>query len=710
MPNEESWMTRLLTWLVLACCLSSTIVYGQTTGSDSANKENDDTEQKVVELEPMEIIAHFNKQSVLGLTASAQSITAEQIEAQQTTTLLPALNAVPGIRMEQRSPGSYRLAMRGSLIRSPFGIRNVKMYMDEFSLTDAGGNTYLNLIDPASIDSIHVLKGPDGSLYGANSGGVIRIQPKGFDVFQNQGSLLLSAGSFGLQQEQFSVQRSLDNDYSFSFDQSLTRSDGYRDHSSLDKKTYQTAHKWRYSEHKELRLLALYSDLHYQTPGGLTEAQRQENPRMSRPATAFTPSAEEQQAGIYNKTFFAGVAHEARINDKLTHSISLFGSDTDFENPFITNYEFRQEQNLGMRTYFSYQDRVNDNIQWQMQFGFEGQKGWNDIVNYDNNQGKPAALQARDDLDNTQSSVFYRAMVNLYDRWTLEASLGLNQADMNYQSHFPETPDPDGDISFGSIFMPRVATSYRLSDSLAVRASVSKGFSPPTIAEVRSSDNTINTELEAETGINYEVGLRWETANRRFITDLSIYKYNMDNGIVRQLNEAGAEYFVNAAEIKQKGIEAAIWAYLLPSSYDGWIQSLRVQSAVSYNHYRFGHYQVNNNDYSGNHVTAVPDWVWSNTLSFVFPKQIGLNISHNFMSKIPLNDSNTVYSDKYHLLQMKGTWDLNISSSFDMQLFAGVDNVLNEEYSLGNDINAFGNRYFNPAPGRNYYGGVTIEF
>jgi len=464
-------MIRFLAWLLLAYALIPSGVRGQATDNISLDDvtESEVSETKVVELEPMEIIAHFNKQTVLGLTASAQSITADQIEARQTTTLLPAMNAVPGIRMEQRSPGSYRLAMRGSLIRSPFGIRNVKMYMDEFSLTDAGGNTYLNLIDPASIDSIHILKGPDGSLFGANSGGVIRIQPKGYDVLQNQGSLLLSAGSFGLQQEQLSVQRSVSNDYSFSFDQSLTRSDGYRDHSALDKKTYQTAHKWNYSQHNELRLLALYSDLHYQTPGGLTESQMLENPRMSRPATAFTPSAEEQQAGIYNKTFFAGMAHEARINDKLTHSISLFGSDTDFENPFITNYEFRQEQNLGMRTYFSYQDRVNDNIKWQMQWGFEGQKGWNDIVNYDNDQGTPTALQARDDLDNTQSSVFYRAMVNLYNRWTLEASLGLNRAKINYKSHYPEVPNPEGDISFGRIFMPRLATSYRISDTVAVR-------------------------------------------------------------------------------------------------------------------------------------------------------------------------------------------------------------------------------------------------
>jgi len=77
--------------------------------------------------------------------------------------------------------------------------------------------------------------------------------------------------------------------------------------------------------------------------------------------------------------------------------------------------------------------------------------------------------------------------------------------------------------------MPRIATSYILREGLAVRGSISKGYSPPTIAEVRSSDNIINTDLTAETGINYELGIRWETAGRRFIADVSLYNYNMDN-------------------------------------------------------------------------------------------------------------------------------------------------------------------------------------
>lgn len=693
-------MPRVVVVFLFSFYCSLISVYGQVNDTLLKNKE----------LEPVEVIAWFNQQPILGLTASAQSISANKIETQQTVTLLPALNTVAGIRMEERSPGSYRVAMRGSLIRSPFGIRNIKMYLDEFPLTDAGGNTYLNILDPSSVSAIHIIKGPDGSIYGANSGGVIRFQPKGFNVTENQGAFLLSGGSYGLFQEQLSIQRKVNDKYAFSIDQSFTRSDGYRENSALKKKTIQTAHKWQYSDKNQLRILALFTDINYRTPGGLTEAQMNENPSMARPASASNPSAVQQKAGVQNKTLFGGVTHQASLADKLSHTVSIFGSYTDFTNSFITNYEIREEKNIGFRSWVAYKDSINHQFPILMYLGFEGQKGFYRIDNYDNEEGVPTRPQALDDMNNSQSSFFYRTEINLYQRWTIEASLGLNHADIKYEQRYPIYANPDGDIPFGNIWMPRIATSYILVKGIAVRASMSKGYSLPAIAEVRSSDNTINTELDAETGVNYEAGIRWENSNRRLIADLSLYHYDIRNGIVRQLRENGAEFYVNAGEIKQNGLEIFVSAYLLPSQDNRLIRTLSLQSAVTYYHYRFGRYTVNSDNYSDNKVTAVPDLVWTNTLLISLPGKTGLNISHNYTSSMPLNDANTVFSDKFNLLQVKGTWNIEIRRSVQIQLFAGVDNLLNEMYSLGNDINAFGNRFFNPAPPRNYYGGIKLTF
>jgi iron complex outermembrane receptor protein len=61
-------------------------------------------------------------------------------------------------------------------------------------------------------------------------------------------------------------------------------------------------------------------------------------------------------------------------------------------------------------------------------------------------------------------------------------------------------------------------------------------------------------------------------------------------------------------------------------------------------------------------------------------------------------------------LQAKIGWKRQLRSSLGLELFAGADNLLNEQYSLGNDINAFGKRYYNPSPINNYFGGLIVNF
>eukprot|EP01132_Coremiostelium_polycephalum_P016347 gene16347-19661_t len=131
----------------------------------------------VKRLKEVVIRPYFSTQPLLRATGSVAVLDSALLGKVPGTSLVPVLNSISGIRMEERSPGSYRLSIRGSLLRSPFGVRNIKIYIDEFPLTDAGGNTYLNALDLSSIAEIQVLKGPQSSIYGANSGGVVLISP-----------------------------------------------------------------------------------------------------------------------------------------------------------------------------------------------------------------------------------------------------------------------------------------------------------------------------------------------------------------------------------------------------------------------------------------------------------------------------------------------------------------------------------------------------
>src|SRR5690606_3655794 len=118
----------------------------------------------------------------------------------------------------------FRLSIRGSLLRSPFGVRNVKVYYDEIPLTDAGGNTYLNSLDAGSISEINILKGPDGSLFGANSGGVVLLSPTGSGAHSNEAKASVTTGSYGLIHQQLSTRFQPNDKYRFSINQSFLSS------------------------------------------------------------------------------------------------------------------------------------------------------------------------------------------------------------------------------------------------------------------------------------------------------------------------------------------------------------------------------------------------------------------------------------------------------------------------------------------------------
>ncbi len=85
------------------------------------------------------------------------------------------------------------------------------------------------------------------------------------------------------------------------------------------------------------------------------------------------------------------------------------------------------------------------------------------------------------------------------------------------------------------------------------------------------------------------------------------------------------------------------------------------------------------------------------------------NINYYFAGKIPLNDANNEYANAYHLLGVKIGFQQWFRNNLRVKLSAGVENLLNQKYSLGNDINGFGKRYYNAAPNRNYYTGLALQ-
>lgn len=655
------------------------------------------------QIQEIVVQGYLSRQPLLQTPASIGIVNNEQLNQRAAHSLVPALNLIPGVRMEERSPGSYRLSIRGSLLRSPFGVRNVKVYMDEFPLTDAGGNTYINLLDANAIERIEILKGPDGSLFGANSGGVVMLDLNGQKRDSNEIYLGLNGGSYGLFHENAALKIS-SRKSQFSFNQAYQRSDGYRQNTAMQRHYLQAAERWSYRNNNSVKLLAFYSDLRYRTPGGLTQAQYDANPQQARPAAGPNPGAVEQQAGIYNKTFFAGITNELHLPGNLRYVASVFGTNTDFENPFITNYEIRNEKNLGIRTYMELSGKENSNLYWKWNLGLEGQKGWQDISNYQNNGGTAGAQLAQDEFDIAQIFYFTRLTTTVKERLTTELAVSLNEYKYSYAG------SSEGNRKFADQWMPRFALSYLLTPDFAIRATLSRGYSPPTLAEIRPSNNVINTSLQPESGWNREVGLRLTTWKDRLQMDASVFRYDLTNAIVRRLDQSGAEYFVNAGGTKQTGVESIVTAWLLAPKNTGKIRAIQVLGSFTYSRFFFSNYQDATADYSGNGLTGVPQNVMILGMTMRFPQNVSLFVESNSTARLPLNDGNTLYASKYNLLQAKVRWSGLRVKRVGIEMFAGADNILNEKYSLGNDINAFGGRYFNAAAPLNFYGGMNFSF
>lgn len=666
-------------------------------------KSQDIKKDSTLKLKEIVIKGYYSPQPLLRSVSAVNLIDTNLIQNQQNSSLVNTLNTVPGVRMEERSPGSYRLSLRGSLLRSPFGIRNVKIYIDDFPLTDAGGNTYLNAMDISAIGSMEVYKGPEASIFGASTGGALLINPPNLD--QNSISGAVTAGSYGLFHQSAEIRHRFKN-YSFSFNEGTITSDGYRQNSALKRNYFQTFHQWDYSAKGKLKAFIFYSDLNYQTPGGLTASQLEQDPKLARPQTATLPGAITQKAAIYNKTIFAGLSNTYQLNSHFKHVISLFSTYTDFKNPFITNYEKRYETTFGLRTFLAYTQPIN-NSKLDVQLGLESASTNSEIRNFDNNAGETGAMQAADELKANQNFAFLKLNLDLNQKLLIELSSSLNFFNYQYESFFPISIAAQK-RNFKAQFMPKLAASYLLSSELSLRASVGKGYSAPTIAEVRSSDNNINNNLQAEYGWNYELGLRYHSTNNRLYLNGNLFSYNLKDAIVRRLNQNDTEYFINAGGTKQTGIEleAAIW---ILQNNTSWLKGLQWRSNFTYSHFRFNDFINGNSNYSGNKLTGVPEKVWLNSLEFQFSHELFLFAQHNYTSTIPLNDANTVFANQYHLVELKaGTRKIRVKTA-KLGVFIGVNNLFDQKYSLGNDLNAANGRYFNPAAGRNFYAGITAK-
>lgn len=634
------------------------------------------------------------------VSASISVINTQALARFSNTSILPAVNTVPGVRMEERSPGSYRFSIRGSLLRSPFGVRNVKFYWNNLPFTDGGGNTYLNLLDFDAVGSMEIIKGPGASLYGAGTGGVVLLTspvptiPKAVD-------LSVQTGNFGMFRSHGNINLLHSKKNSLTFRGSFQKADGYREQTAMERVS--AGIDWNYvvSPKGTLTTSFLTSNLFYETPGGLTKAQFEQDPTQARPAAGPNPGAVEQKASVNNSSHYLSSTYEHEWNALLLR-IGFIGALIEFNNPTIRNYEEREERNLGSRAELQYTSSLGK-VKGKFTLGTELQYFYSPVSVFENLQGIQGAAQINDELWSTNNLYFIQAALDLPKNFFLTLGGSSSFLQYDFERSLPQ-PTVTQTKNFDVSFYPRIALVKKMKDTFSIFGSISKGFSPPSLAEVRPSTNNFNSTLQPEIGINAEIGVRGKLFAKKFTYDITFYDFQLDETIVLQRAADGADYFVNAGKTSQQGVEVSA----------NWSATTRHHSFVniwlsySLNNYFFEEYTQDGNNYSGNRLTGVAPHIASLGLDFRRQKGLYMTTTFQYVDHIPLNDANTEYARYYWLLGARIGYKSKLAN-LGLDVFAGIDNALNERYSLGHDINAFGGRYYNAAPTRNYYLGITIK-
>ncbi len=660
------------------------------------------------ELGEVVVTGYEGNRSILESPGAISFIRADDIRLFDSQSLVTGLNTIPGLRMDERAPGSYRVSIRGSSLRSPFGVRNVKIYWNGIPLTDPSGSTPLNLLDLMNIKRVEAIKGPAGSVYGAGNGGAL-LMGSAPSVSGNEIRSSYEFGSFGLSRYQVEGINQFENG-SINVGYANHQSDGYRDQSFLDREIMEASGRFILSPDRVVKASLLYSDLYYGIPGGLTEAQFEDDPTQDRPGNPFVLGSTEANASVSQQYFLAGVTHDYSWGDIFANSTMLYGNASKFENPFNLDYKKDSRKSWGGRTKFTADTDIGD-IRSRFTLGGELQAGENVARNFENDSSEVGALNFDDEISIRQVLIFASTELDLPNEWYLTLGLSYNQLNYRINRLIDNLNSDPGLVktSFDPNVIPRVALLKKMNDRHALFGSLSLGFSPPTIEEVRTNEGSINLGLQAEKGVSYELGARGSDRSNRFRYDLALYFFRLDETIVQYQSSRGTTLFRNAGNTHQYGLEALV-GYDLIRGASGLMRHMELNASYTFQMFEYQNYVQNGVDYSGNRLPGVAPHTIITTLQMKGSDGWYLNLSHNFTDQIPLNDANTVYSDPYHLIKAKAGWQAELTDQLALELYLGMDNLLDERYSLGYDTNAFGDRFYQPAPERNWFGGISVNY
>jgi iron complex outermembrane receptor protein len=643
--------------------------------------------------------------------ASVSVITSADIDKTDGIILTPVLNKIPGVTMQQGALNTSRVTIRGIGARSQFSTNKIKAYFDGIPLTSGEGETTIDDLDLAAIEKIEIVKGPNATSFGSGLGGVIQLFSRETPLMESFGKSTITFGSFGLLQQRLSAGYS---DAKTNLFASYTDLDieGFRANSSYNRESFNLHGKQKIGSIGTLSFLGVFTRLKAFIPSSINETDFKNNPERAAPTWAAAQGFES-----YDK-FMVGLGYEHRFSSKWSMQTSVFSNSKDAYEPRPFDIIDDKTTAIGFRANINYKDQLLT-LPMELSLGTEIQYENYEYALFRNlYRSQPGQGSVQGDKfsavkqNRNYSNYFLQMALLLSEKLHLETGLALNTTKYSLENIFENNATSKKEpFTFGTVLSPRIGLSYKITNGKNFFASVSNGFSTPSVAETLTPEGQINTNLKPEIGWNYEIGFKGNWLENKLYTEVTLYTTQIKNLLVARRTAEDQFVGINAGSSSHSGLE-----FLVNYNFTEW-NSFQITPYISgsVNNFKFKEFIDGNADYSGNQLTGVPGNQFNFGLDFNIKKGFSINSSFRTMGEIPLNDSNAKYSERYSLLDLKTTYVFTILKTVKVELNAGVNNTLNTKYAANILPNAvgFGNaapRYFFPGNPVNYYGGFSVGY
>ena len=416
-----------------------------------------DVKSDVKKVDPVVVTATKveTPQSELGATVSI--ITEDDVRTYHYTRVEDALRNVPGVEIQR----SGSLGKTTSIKIRGAGSQQVTVLVDGMRVSSPTlGSTELSELTLDGIDRIEVVRGPQSTLYGADSiGGVVNIiTKKGQGPVQ--GSVWVEGGSYGTIREQANVQGSYGG---FNFNLSGSRYDtrGQRDNDDSDLTSFNGRIGYDFPWKGELSLTGRYSKLNLDLPV------------FSAPPTVFDPNSQSQ-----SETYFYNLVYKQSVTAWWDASVRYA--------QWWNNAGFQNLPPPGSFTTISQVDTRRQEVEVISSFRIGS---WNTLTaGYENRAEQGRSRGDFSKALETQSG-FVEDQVRLFDRVFLTGGVRYDANDV-----------------FGSELTPRVSAAVVIKETgTTLRAAWGKGFRAPTINDL-FFPGFGNVDLQPEHSESYEAG------------------------------------------------------------------------------------------------------------------------------------------------------------------------------------------------------------